>query len=102
MNTRLLIAVLTLFALLPLTEQAFGKCALVKCTITGTLQDELTTQPISNASIFLFFDDYKSTLSEGYATKYPDFFITDTNGTFVATAFFRTDSSPTSAVIGVF
>ncbi len=83
---------LALLALLPLKQRAFAKCAFAKYTITGTIRDESTGQAISNATLFFFFDDYKSTLSEGYKTKYPDFFTTDTKGIFVATAFFDTYS----------
>jgi len=84
--------ILVLFAFLPIKEQAFAKCAFAKYTITGTVQDESTRQAMSNVTLFFFFDDYKSTLSEGYNTKYPDFFRTDTEGSFVATAFFDTYS----------
>ena len=92
MNIRLFTVIFVLFALLPLKQQAFAKCAFAKYTITGTVQDESRRQAISNATLFFFFDDYKSTLSEGYKTKYPDFFTTDTKGIFVATAFFDTYS----------
>ena len=80
MNIRVFTVILLLFALLPIKDQAFAKCAFEKYMITGTVRDESTRQAISNATLFFFFDDYKSTLSEGYKTKYPDFFRTDTEG----------------------
>ncbi len=92
MKIRLLILALILLALLPLRQQAFAKCAFAKYTITGIVRDESTNQAIPNTTLFFFFDDYKSTLSEGYKTKYPDFFTTDREGNFVATAFFDTYS----------
>jgi hypothetical protein len=83
-------AVLVFFDLLPLKQQAFAKCAFAKYTITGTIQDNSARKAISDATLFFFFDDNESTLSGG--SKYPDFFTTDTNGVYVATAFFDTYS----------
>lgn len=89
---RVFTVIFVFFALLPLRQQAFAKCAFAKYTITGALRDESTGQAVSSATLFFFFNDYKSTLSEGYKTKYPDFFITNTNGVFVGAAFFDTYS----------
>ena len=90
MNIRLLTAVLVFLALLPLKHQAFAKCAFAKYAMTGTIQDDSTRKAISGATLFFFFDDNESTLSGG--SKYPDFFTTDTNGVYAATAFFDTHS----------
>lgn len=90
MHLRLFMAVLVFFVLLPLEQQAFAKCAFAKYTITGTIQDDSTRRAISDATLFFFFDDNESTLSGG--SKYPDFFTTDTNGVYAATAFFDTYS----------
>jgi len=80
-------------ALFPLKHQGFAKCAFAKYTITGTIQDDSTRQTISNAKLFFFFDNNESTISAGYFSTYPDFFTTDSDGIFVATAYFDTYSA---------
>ena len=87
-----IIGILIVFALFPLKQEVFAKCAYAKYTITGTVQDDSTGQVVSNATLFFFFDNNQSTFSGGPKYQYPDFFTTDTNGMFVATAFFNTFS----------
>jgi len=89
MKIRLLLPVLVLLAFLP-AKAAVAKCAYSKYTITGTVQDDLTRQAISSATLFLFFDDKDSALSDD--PNAPDFFSTNTDGIFVATGLFPTDS----------
>ena len=71
---------------------ALAKCPYKPYTIIGVVQEEKTDQLIDDATLFFFFDDLESTLAEGFDTKYPDFFKTNNNGAFKATAYFPTYS----------
>jgi hypothetical protein len=91
MNIKLLTVVFILFILFPVKQQAFAKCPSAEYTIKGAVQDRSTRQAIPNATLFLFWDDYSSTISGGWKTN-PDFSTTDINGIFVATRHFYTYS----------
>jgi hypothetical protein len=94
MNIRFLTVVFILLLILfPTKQQAFAKCVSAEYTIKGTVQDRSTRQAIPNATLFLFWDDYSSTISGGWKTN-SDFSTTDINGIFVATGHFDTYSGP--------
>ncbi len=67
---------------------AHAMCALQKYTVTGVIQDDENSNPIKNATVFVFLDDYRGTSSRGYSTRYPDFFTSLHDGTYQTTAFF--------------
>jgi hypothetical protein len=71
---------------------ALGKCPYRDYEIKGVVQEERTNQFIADAKLLFFFDDEQSTLTNGFETKYPDYFITDAQGAFTATVYFYTYS----------
>ena len=83
-----------LFAFLSavLVASAESKCALEPYKINGQIFEEQSQKPVEHAKVIVFFDDYESTSSDGYFTKYPDFFETKESGNFNATAWFDTYS----------
>jgi hypothetical protein len=70
----------------------FGKCPIAKYEITGVVQEEKTNELIADAKLFFFLDDAQSTFANGYETKYPDYFKTNTQGSFTAAAWMDTYS----------
>jgi hypothetical protein len=79
-------------------ELVAAKCAMEPYRIEGKLVEEDSRTPISGASVFVFFDDQEGTWSQGYETKYPDYFTTDTSGNIAATAYFDRYSGYNSVV----
>ena len=62
--------------------EAFAKCRYASYTISGIVIDESTKQIISNATLFFFFDESDTAVSG----------VSDTDGSFMATTMFATDS----------
>lgn len=71
---------------------SFGKCPYREYKITGKVQDKNTNQPIADAKLIFFFDEVQWTGADMYGTKYPDYFITNSQGSFNATAWLNTYS----------
>ncbi len=69
---------------------AQAKCAMREYTFLGDVHEKRTSKPIGNASIFIFLDQQGGTYAQGYSTRYPDFFTTDSAGHVEATAYFDT------------
>ena len=78
----------TLLLLSVAVSGSFAKCRPEPYIISGRVIEEKTKNPIIDAQIFLFFDNYDSTWSSGHDTKYPDYFKTNSSGEFEATMFF--------------
>ena len=68
-----------------------AKCPYQKYTIFGEVLEKATDKPISEASVFIFFDDYQGTMASTYSV-YPDFFLTDGRGKFEAHSWFDTST----------
>jgi hypothetical protein len=77
---------------------ATAKCAYHEYDFHGLVVDGSTHQPVANATVLIFLDDYDSTVSGGYLTKYPDFFLSDSTGRFTAVSYF--DSYRTNSILG--
>ncbi len=92
MRVKLLFIIFISLPIFTFQHHAYAKCPFAKYTITGTIQDNSTGQAIPNATLFFFFDDYTGTTAEFFKAKYPDFFTTNKEGVFIATAFFDTYS----------
>jgi hypothetical protein len=73
---------------------SFGKCCFGKYETIGVVRDKDTDQPIANAKIICFLDNAQWTGAELYDTSYPDYFISNNDGSFTATTFFNTYSGP--------
>ena len=67
---------------------SFAKCRSEEYIISGRVIEEKTKKPISDAQVFLFFDNYDGICSSGY----PDYSKTNVSGGFEATIFFDTYS----------
>lgn len=79
---------LAVIVVLVTSRSATGKCAFHEYTFEGTVLNEANQRPIGGAQIFIFLDDYESTLAGGYKTTYPDFFTTPESGKIKATSYF--------------
>jgi hypothetical protein len=88
MDTRRLLLCLALSASFCWPEFAAAKCAIEPYRIDGKLIDEGSKRPISGANVFVFFEEQEGTWSDGYETKYPDYFTTGASGNIVARAYF--------------
>jgi hypothetical protein len=75
--------------LLP-SSMANAKCQMKEYVFSGAVREAVSGKPIAGARVYLFLDQQDGTYSRGYATKYPDYFITDAQGKFVATSYFNT------------
>ena len=53
------------------------------------IKTELTRNVISDAQVFIFFDESQTTNTNGYMTTYPDFVLTDKNGNFKSINYFN-------------
>jgi len=71
-----------------MNTNVFAKCPLVKLHIIGAVKSGDLKTGVKDAQIFVFLDTSQSTNSAGYATKYPDFVNTDSNGKFISTNYF--------------
>lgn len=69
-------------------KPAEAKCGYSQYVFEGSILDE-SKNPIAGATVFLLLDNQESTLSEGYYTKYPDFFLSSTDGLFKVTGYFN-------------
>jgi hypothetical protein len=88
-----LILLLSFMIVIISASELFAKCAMVKYVVKGTVKNKNTPKPLDlmpleGAQVFIYFDEAGSTYSEGYDTKYPDFFYTDKNGNYEASVFF--------------
>jgi hypothetical protein len=78
----------SLVLIIVMSNSAFSKCALLEWQITGTIKLEGSKNIVKDAQIFIFLDDSQTTNVSGYATHYPDFVNTNSNGTFVSSNYF--------------
>ncbi len=83
-----LVICISLVLLITFVDKAFSKCPYVAYKISGVVQDADTKKMISQASLLFFFDNEESTLAAGHETKYPDYFKSNEQGQFLATAYF--------------
>ena len=79
---KVFIAILLLALLSPFTRESCAKCRYASHTISGAVLDESTKQAVSSATIYFFFDESET----GFIGA------SDTNGVFMATSMFATDS----------
>jgi hypothetical protein len=93
MKTRISIAIMLFAIPLVLVEELSAKCAAQPYKILGKIIDASSKQGVAEATLLFFFDNYQTTWSGGYDTKYPDFFKSSGNGDFTASAWFDTFKS---------
>ena len=72
------------------SARSYSKCGLAEWRIVGRVISQSSKMPIEEAKVFVFLDDSDSTNSNGYYTRYPDFFVTNGNGMFHATSYIDT------------
>ncbi len=88
------------FCIISLPSETVAKCALHKVIVKGKVQslekkeNNTIAKPAVGATVFVFIDESKYTMSNGYATRYPDFFVTGDNGAFTATSAFLPTEVP--------
>jgi hypothetical protein len=89
---RLMRVLFIIAASLVIATPAWAKCALRPYRIAGVIVDRESGQPVQDATVHVFLDDYESTQAGGYFTGPLDFFTSDRSGRFDATAYFDTYS----------
>jgi hypothetical protein len=73
-----------------INARSYCKCPLAEWEIVGRVISRTSKMPIEGAEVFVFLDENNSTSSNGYYTKYPDFFVTGEGGMFHATSYIDT------------
>jgi hypothetical protein len=71
---------------------ALAKCPMRPYIFAGKIVHFEYHSPIQGAKVFLFLDKQESTYSRGFETKYPDFFLTNVEGNFNASSYFKSYS----------
>jgi len=99
MTKKIWVVLLIFFSMILFNATAHPKCALVRWQIVGRVISESTKAPIEGAKVFVFLDDSESTDSNGYYTKYPDFFLTQADGMFHAASYI--DSFKRRSIFGI-
>lgn len=85
--TQLILIILVIFLLPDNSESA---CGMRPYIFYGKVLNETTNEPIPDAIVYTFLDNQKNIYSNGYTTQYPDFAVSDKEGKFIASSYYKT------------